>query len=223
MEGSSGDRYEESPLKRLAQLEQKDRSKTAWLTVSWILIFVTIIALAFTMRVTRYQGRKIDELTKTVNTQKDLIGTKVDRPSVERMISIKFDTVSVVAARLVGVTRQVDALRSRVAAVDDHMSEVHNDFLKRHNHVIAVTADEIGRLERQQTDSLAAFRQWMLASQEESEQRFGRAVVAMDEKLMLQRLDVDRLKRKTTLMLPLGIINLVWTGVHTADDSHHGK
>lgn len=227
MGARSSDGCEMSHDDRLALLEQKDRSKTAWLTVSWVLVIVMIITLAFTVRVMRYQSRKISGLTETVNAHKTMLGTKADQSTVAAMIAIKFDTVMVTAVRAEKVAA---AARAGVAAINDDLADIAARF-DSENYVTPVAlgdfrADMEGRYAsfvKAADDSLSAFHAWARGLADQNDLRWSREAVDRNSGDLEIKVRLGRLERWQKLNTGLNLVNLTGFVRHTLGDAHHGK
>ncbi|MBI5404791.1 MAG: hypothetical protein HY976_01065 [Candidatus Kerfeldbacteria bacterium] len=207
---------------RVDALEEKQNSRTRWLTIAWVLIFIFGIGAAMGLKMGIVANDK-------ANALRDSLAVANDRSVAwQQAYRAEHDSTLVIRQRVAVQQQAIGQLQSAVRRHDDDLADVAATF-EAENYAskseVAAISDQnrltIDTFVSQQSDSLASFRQWTLSNQEEMEQRYSRTAVGFNDQLMMQRMDIDRLKRKTTIAASLGFINLIWTGVHTTNDRHH--
>lgn len=89
--------------------------------------------------------------------------------------------------------------------------------------VIVAMDSDINELTRSVTDSLTSQRQFVLTAQQQATSGLAGQLSAQNSTLKSMEKRLGRVERKMNLGLSLAGLNLVWTGVHSLDDAHHGR
>jgi len=211
---------------RMADLEDRQKSFRPWLVMAWVLLGLTCVGTALSVRIAVHANGKVIDL-------RDSLATVSQREAAwQQGFAAEAESTLAVRRQLADQARAIVSLRADLqrhsqtvtdaAAVRNDLISAELDLITLRGVVERMTQSQ-DQLMNEQADSLAAFREWMALQRDEMEQKYSQTFVQFNDELTVQQLELGRVKRKLNIMLPLGIVNLVWTGVHTSGDSHHGR